>query len=362
MSALPAAPLIVPAEIAAMLSAQVPVAVGVSGGKDSVACALAVSAYLDARGHTGPRILVHSDLGMVEWVDSLPSCERLHQHLCATSREPWEFATVRRKAGGMMERWESRWASSVRRYQALECVRVILPWSTPSMRFCTSELKNDPITSFLKRRFGNQPIISATGIRAEESTDRARRAPAKRNPKLHAGGLDWHAILHWLLADVFAQIEASGLSRHEAYLRFNASRVSCVFCIMSALADLLAALADERNHPVFVRMADLEILSGFAFQERQWLSELRADLVDPARLIAAKRLAAKRVAIESRIPRHLAFEKGWPNFLPSPAEAAILATVRAEIAALYGWPATFATADAVRARYADLIAQKRARA
>jgi hypothetical protein len=38
----------------------------------------------------------------------------------------------------MVERWESRWESSVRRYAALETVTLVLPWSTPSMRFCTS--------------------------------------------------------------------------------------------------------------------------------------------------------------------------------------------------------------------------------
>ncbi len=41
-------------------------AVGVSGGKDSQAAAMATFAHLDDIGHVGPRILIHADLGFVE--------------------------------------------------------------------------------------------------------------------------------------------------------------------------------------------------------------------------------------------------------------------------------------------------------
>lgn len=49
--------------IDALLDADAVVAIGVSGGKDSVACALAVARHLDMIGHTGPRILVHATSG-----------------------------------------------------------------------------------------------------------------------------------------------------------------------------------------------------------------------------------------------------------------------------------------------------------
>jgi tRNA(Ile)-lysidine synthase TilS/MesJ len=116
-------------DVESLLNAHAPVAIGVSGGKDSQAAALATIDHLNRLGHCGPRVLIHADLGSVEWNDSLPTCERLAAHLQC------ELIVVRRKAGGMMERWESRWASSVRRYAALETVTLVLPWSTPSMRF-----------------------------------------------------------------------------------------------------------------------------------------------------------------------------------------------------------------------------------
>ena len=68
-------------EIERLLSANCVVAVGVSGGKDSDACAIATDRHLNNMGHTGPRVLVHADLGRVEWRDSLPSCERLAERL-----------------------------------------------------------------------------------------------------------------------------------------------------------------------------------------------------------------------------------------------------------------------------------------
>lgn len=152
--------------IDALLSANAPVAVGVSGGKDSQAAALATFDHLDRIGHRGQRLLIHSDLGSVEWNESLPVCQRLADHLAT------ELMIVRRGAGDLMDRWEARWQSSVRRYENLETVTLVLPWSTPAMRFCTSELKTHIITRELRRRFDGAPYINVTGVRREESAAR----------------------------------------------------------------------------------------------------------------------------------------------------------------------------------------------
>lgn len=348
----------VPEDVEALIATNAPVAVGVSGGKDSVACALVVARYLRERGHTGPKILVHADLGLVEWADSLPAAQRLAERI------GWELHVVKRKAGGMMERWESRWASSMARYKALECVKVILPWSTPSMRFCTSELKNDPITAFLKRRFPKQAVLSVTGIRAQESDQRAKMPCSKPNAKLYKGGLNWNAIIHWKLEQVWSEIAAGGLTPHEAYTIFGASRVSCVFCIMSANGDLFAGLKDERNHNLYRRMCELELTSGFAFQGGKWLSSLRPDLIENGaeRLAKAMQLAETRQRIEAAIPKHMEFTKGWPHAMPTREEAILLANVRKQIAELYGWEdVSCITADSVLDRYAELMREKAAK-
>ena len=85
-------------EVDALISAGAAVAIGVSGGKDSQAATEAVLDHLQAIGHTGPRILIHADLGMVERKDSMTACRAL------VARHGVELVVVRRKAGGLMER------------------------------------------------------------------------------------------------------------------------------------------------------------------------------------------------------------------------------------------------------------------
>jgi hypothetical protein len=83
-----------------------PVAIGVSGGKDSSAVAIATVAHLDKIGHTGPRVLVHADLG----VDGVG---RLAAHLRAAGGAAGPgTVVVRRKQGDMMDRWEQRWRTT----------------------------------------------------------------------------------------------------------------------------------------------------------------------------------------------------------------------------------------------------------
>ena len=76
--------------IANLLEQGAAVAIGVSGGKDSQAAAMATFEYLDRIGHSGPRLLIHADLGSVEWSASLPTCEQLSDRLGA------ELVVVRR--------------------------------------------------------------------------------------------------------------------------------------------------------------------------------------------------------------------------------------------------------------------------
>jgi 3'-phosphoadenosine 5'-phosphosulfate sulfotransferase (PAPS reductase)/FAD synthetase len=344
-------------DVDALLSANAVVAVGVSGGKDSLAVALSVARHLDRIGHTGPRLLIHSDLGRVEWKDSLPACERLAAYM------GWELVTVRRAAGDMLARWEGRWAANVRRYAELECVKLILPWSTPSMRFCTSELKTAVITSALRKRFPGRDILNVTGIRREESASRAKApvaAPMAPLMRKDAVGYSWNAIIEWTLGDVLAEIAAAGLALHEAYTKYGSSRVSCAFCIMSAAADLMAAAGCSDNHELYVSMVELEAASGFGFQGARWLADvaphlLPADLLE--RVALAKANAAIRVAAEALLPKHLHYTKGWPTALPSVEEAELIARVRREVARAVGLQVRYTTGAEVMARYAELLAK-----
>ena len=74
----------------------------------------------------------------------------------------------------------------------------------------------------------------------------------------------------------------------------------------------------------------------------------------------AKEIAKARAVLEQRIPKRLEFMKGWPTFVPTLAEAELLAGVRQEMGVLLGIEVKYTTADSVRARYAELMADKSA--
>ena len=348
----------VTAEVESLLAQNAVVAIGVSGGKDSQACALAIIAHLDSIGHAGPRVLVHSDLGRVEWKDSLPICEELAVHLGL------ELMVVRRKAGDMMDRWLGRWSNNLARYADLSCVKVILPWSTPSMRFCTSELKVDVITGALKKRFPGQDIVNAAGIRRQESANRQKMPVTSPQAKLKRRGnigINWNAIIEYDIAEVFDVISTAGLRLHEAYTKFKTSRVSCVFCIMSAVEDLRAAASCEDNAELYIEMVELEVTSTFAFQGGRWLADTAPHLLSEellARVADAKRRAVERQQVEAEIPVHLLYAKGWPTCMPTAGEAALIADVRLRVAKILSLDIKYTTAEAVLARYAELMAAK----
>lgn len=348
-------------EVDSLIAAGQPVAIGVSGGKDSCAVAFATNEYLDKVGHTGPRLLIHADLGVTEWVDSLPTCERLAKQLNL------ELMIVRRPQGDMMERWEQRWSDNVKRWVDLSCVKLILPWSTPSMRFCTAELKVDQICRALSRRFQGQTILNVTGIRRQESSERAKAPIAKAQPKLKSvtretTGVDWHPIIDWSLDDVWNCLAANAFERHEAYVKFGSSRVSCVYCILATEADHRAGARDERNHVLAHRMVKLEIVSTFAFKGNCWLGDTLTDVLsdrERADLRLAKERGEAREFAEAKIPEHLLYTKGWPTCVPTQDEATLLAAVRFAVADAVGLPKTFIKPVEIITRYEQLLKKQK---
>lgn len=325
--------------------------------KDSDACAIATSEYLDSIGHTGPRLLIHADLGSVEWRQSQQKCQELADVL------GWELQTVERKAGGMMERWQTRWSNNVERYNNLSCVKLILPWSTPSMRFCI-ELKSAVIASYLKKRFRGQEIINVTGIRREESAGRKKAAVAKDDPRLtqaKAAGMTWNPVIEWTIGEVKAAIARRGIELHEAYTKYGMTRVSCAFCIMSSAADLVASTTCPDNQDIYRTMVELEATSTFAFQSNNWLGDvaphlLGSELAD--RLALAKQASRVREMAEKRIPVGLQFQQGWPTRRPTMDEAKLIAEVRQSVAQAVDLSAGYLDPVSVLERYDELMLVK----
>lgn len=346
-----------------LLAVHAPVVLGVSGGKDSSATALATTAYLDRIGHIGPRLLIHSDLGQVEWRESLPMCQKLADFLGL------ELVVVRRQAGDLLDRWQGRWRNNVARYANLETVRLVLPWSTPGMLFCRSELKAAIICRELVQRFPGQVILSATGIRREESATRAHAPISAPQPRLanvthQTSGHDWHPIADWTLTQVLAYHQLRQFPLHPAYAR-GMTRVSCAYCIMGSAGDIATSAACPDNQDLYREQVDLEILSSFSFQSGHWLGDVAPWLLSEHQqkgLVEAKRRAQISEKAEARIPRHLLYTSGLPTAMPTSAEAQLLSEVRMVVADTLEIPIAYREPETILARYAELmqVRQKKA--
>ena len=350
--------LAIDAEVSRLLTQHAPVAIGISGGKDSSACAWAVMAYLNQIGHRGPRVLIHADLGQIEWEDSARICQQVAEQLGIP------LITVQRPQGGMIDRWLQRWQANVERYKNLSCVSLILPWSTPSMRFCTSELKTAIICQRLTELFPNQKIISVSGVRRAESKDRQNTPVQKIQPALlrkkkKTSGITWNPLVDWSLAQVWAAHKAGQLPLHQAYRQYGCSRVSCSFCIMSSQPDLRGALKAPHNHVAYRLLVKLESESSFSFQGSTWLASLAPELLTLEQQMAhrlARERARARENWQRLLPKRIRFTKGWPTEMIRPEDALILATVRQNMAKLYGWTdMKYVTAESIQQRYADLL-------
>jgi hypothetical protein len=116
-----------------------------------------------------------------------------------------ELLVLRRGPGGLLARWRQRWENNKQRYARLECVRVIMPWSSAGARFCTSELKTAIACRALAKRFVGRPILSVTGIRRAESAARSKApvcTPQQRLVRKRGLSFNSSAKRRWVRLDL----------------------------------------------------------------------------------------------------------------------------------------------------------------
>lgn len=132
---------------------------------------------------------------------------------------------------------------------------------SPSMRQCTSDLKRGPIERTI-RQSGHKLIVNCMGMRAEESSNRAKLKTFKFNDANSKNGREWYdwlPIQHQTTAEVFAGIALAGQKPHWAY-SVGMTRLSCVFCIMANTSDL--TIAAHHNPRLYREYVDLEHSTG----------------------------------------------------------------------------------------------------
>lgn len=207
------------------------VVVNHSGGKDSQA----MTAILRRFVPESQLLVVHAVLSGVEWGG-------IEEHVRATTQG---LEVITCQAGktflGMVET-TGRWPSS-------------------SHRQCTSDLKRDPISKVIRRittERGISTVINCMGIRAEESSTRAKKNHWRQDNRLSKAGrtvYEFYPIFDMTIDEVWATIRAAGQEPHWAYSN-GMTRLSCCFCIMASKSDLRTAR--ELNPELFSQYVEME--------------------------------------------------------------------------------------------------------
>jgi 3'-phosphoadenosine 5'-phosphosulfate sulfotransferase (PAPS reductase)/FAD synthetase len=258
----------VPTEITSAMDSGAALAVSISGGKDSQAMATALVAWAKREGYWGVNEIfaVHADLGRMEWrgeyatepvVRAQAAHLGLELHIC-----------TRTDGRDLLGRIQDR------RVKLAEEGKDAPFWPAPGpLRYCTSDLKRDPIDKLL-RKYSH--VISAEGIRAEESDARSKKpcwTPRKRIECQSREAHTWNPIIDWLETDVWTAIGGrDGHLVHPAYGLGN-DRLSCALCIMGCDGDLVNG---ARNNPaLFEELLEMERDSGWKFTQRRSLEEVK---------------------------------------------------------------------------------------
>lgn len=198
-----------------------------SAGKDSQATLDVVAHAANAANVLNRVTVLHCDLGDVEW-PGVPDLARRQAHHYGI-----RFAARRRTQNGL-----------------LELIRTRGRWPSPQCRFCTSATKRGPARRFMTETVRNlaldRParILNVLGLRAEESTARARKPqhaldPAASN-KTRRHVWTWLPIHHQTTEQIWTRIHASGVPHHWAYT-LGMRRLSCTLCPLAARADIIRA-------------------------------------------------------------------------------------------------------------------------
>ena len=216
-----------------------------SGGKDSQA----MLSQLIRMGLKDKIVLIHSDLGEMEWQEMKPWIEKN------------SFGITVNVVQSEMDFFQM-----VRKYKRL-----------PSglHQFCTGFLKTQPIEEFIHNymyKHNLKTAINAIGLRADESKKRAKKSPLEKSkmtrPKKHPKHLitGWLPIFYYSESEVFEEIKLAGQLPHEIYSK-GFSRLSCVFCINGRINEHKEA---AKLRPQLARkMANIEREIGRAIRLKQ---------------------------------------------------------------------------------------------
>lgn len=243
-----------------------------SAGKDSQAMLDCVAEMARAAGVEDRVTVLHNDLGEVEWPGTAELAAEQAAHY------GYRFEMRHRTQGLLLEQIEARGM-----------------WPSAKARYCTSDQKRGPARKLITQLVselgiewtGSPPrpvrqakVLYCLGLRAEESSGRARKPVLAVDPSASSGVREvtvWHPILHWTEVQVWDRIRESGVRHHWAYDR-GMSRLSCSFCVLASRDDLECA---ARLRPdMAARYAALEQRIGHRFKADLSMAEIVAAVAE----------------------------------------------------------------------------------
>ncbi len=229
-----------------------------SGGKDSQAMYSHVCSMVPA----DQVVVVHADLGVVEWHGVVDHIKENISHPLNIVQGVWADGTEKT----LLNMVEKR---AVRRPDAPS-------WPSSKNRYCTSDLKRDPIHKFIRNDMKSRGAtvgLNCTGLRADESRGRAKKKPFSICNRLTTQSrtvYEWLPLHDWSTGRVFQQIKSAGQKPFWAYGAGN-DRLSCVFCIFGSPGDLANGL--KYRPELYREYVRLEKLTGNTMFHSGSLSE-----------------------------------------------------------------------------------------
>lgn len=145
----------------------------------------------------------------------------------------------------------------------------------PGMQYrqCTSDLKRDPITKFIRQNIQDPVVVNCLGMRWEESAGRARLprlARCKRQSNSKRTIWDWHPVISWSEAHVRKYLTDNDIPLHRVYGYLK--RFSCRVCIFMSDQDLQATA--KHDPEAIETIAQLEDKIGFTMMQRGPIRQL----------------------------------------------------------------------------------------
>lgn len=234
-----------------------------SAGKDSQAMLDYIVELADAQGYERAKlIVVHADLGRVEWKGT--------KELCQEQAEAYglRFEVEKRPQGDLLDHIESRG---------------MFPSSTT--RYCTSDHKRGQIGKIITRitrevqgfrgTRRHVRILNCMGLRSQESPARAKKPNLERNARMTTQSrtvMTWLPIQDWTEDQVWDRIRQSGVRHHYAY-DLGMPRLSCCFCIFAPKAALI--LAGKANPDLLEQYVQIEKKINHTFRKDLALAEIQ---------------------------------------------------------------------------------------